>query len=83
MSLDPTKWIRYEELSQPAQAKIEQMYPYLKVDQAQFQEKQSGVFMRNINTGKVEKLMEPPRPNPKGTPATPAAAAAGSARSRR
>ena len=81
MSLDPTKWTKYEDLSQPVQAKIEQMYPYLKVDQAQFQEKHSGVFMRNINTGKVEKLLEPPRPNPKGT-TQPQAVAAG-ARSRR
>lgn len=67
MSLDPTKWIKHEDLTDPVKVKIEQMYPYLKIDQVQFQEKKSGVFMRNINTGKVEKLLEPPRPNPKAT----------------
>ena len=81
MSLDPSKWTKHEELSAPVKAKIEQMYPYLKVDQVQFQEKQSGVFMRHINTGKVEKLLEPPRPNPKG-PGTPTGTATPS-RSRR
>lgn len=85
MSLDPTKWTKYEELTKPVQAKVEQMYPYLKIDQVQFQEKQSGVFMRNINTGKVEKILEPPRPNPRGTQAPPVAAATGTgaARARR
>jgi len=83
MSLDPTKWIKYEELTQPVQAKIEQMYPYLKIDQVQFQEKQSGVFMRSINTGKVEKLLEPPRPNPRGTQAPPVPSGSGSVRARR
>jgi hypothetical protein len=82
MSLDPTKWIKYEELTKPVQNKVEQMYPYLKVDQVQFQEKKSGVFMRNINTGKVEKLLEPPRPNPRGVQ-PPAAAAAGAGRAKR
>lgn len=81
MSLDPTKWTKYEELTPPIQAKIEQMYPYLKLDQSQFQEKGSGVFVRNTNTGKVEKLLEPARPNPKGTVAPPVPAA--SSRGRR
>jgi len=68
MSLDPSKWTNYDALSEGARGKIETMYPYLKIDQAQFQEKQSGVFLRHINTGKVEKLLEPPRPTPKGRP---------------
>jgi hypothetical protein len=79
MSLDPTKWTKFEDLTPPTKAKIEQLYPYLKVDQAQFQEKKSGVFMRNIGTGKVEKLVEPPRPHARPTPA-PAPAAARSRR---
>ncbi len=68
MSLDPRKWTNYDALSEEARGKIEAMYPYLKIDQAQFQEKQSGVFLRHINTGKVEKLLEPPRPIPKARP---------------
>lgn len=61
MSLDPTKWVTYENLSGEARQRIEDLYPYLKLDQSQFQEKQSGVFIRHTNTGKVEKLLEPPR----------------------
>lgn len=61
MSLDPTKWIKYDDLTNDARQRIEAQYPYLKLDQAQFQEKTSGVFMRQLNTGKVEKLLEPPR----------------------
>jgi hypothetical protein len=79
MSLDPTKWTKYEELTPPTKAKVEQLYPYLKVDQQQFQEKKSGVFIRNINTGKVEKLVEPPRPHARPTP-VPAAVATRSRR---
>ncbi len=61
MSLDPTKWATYENISGEARQRIEDLYPYLKMDQAQFQEKESGVFIRHTNTGKVEKLLEPPR----------------------
>lgn len=61
MSLDPTKWAPYENLSGEARQRIENLYPYLKLDQSQFQEKQSGVFVRHTNTGKVEKLLEPLR----------------------
>ncbi len=61
MSLDPTKWSTYENLTGEARQRIEDLYPYLKLDQSQFQEKQSGVFIRHTNTGKVEKLLEPPR----------------------
>ena len=68
MSLDPSKWTTYTDLSEEARGKIEALYPYLKIDQAEFQEKQSGVFLRHINTGKVEKLLEPPRPIPKARP---------------
>ena len=80
MSLDPRKWTAYDKLSDEARARIEALYPYLKPDQAQFQEKQSGVFVRHTNTGKVEKLLEPPRPNP--PPMTPVPKVAAS-RSRR
>ena len=61
MSLDPTKWVLYENLSGDARQRIEGLYPYLKLEQSQFQEKQSGVFIRHTNTGKVEKLLEPIR----------------------
>ena len=64
MSLDPTKWMEYEQLSVDARKRIEALYPYLKIDQAQFQEKTSGVFWRHVNTGKVEKLLEPERKPP-------------------
>ena len=64
MSLDPTKWTSYESLSQEARQRIETLYPYLKIDQAQFQEKVSGVYLRHTNTGKVEKMLEPQRKPP-------------------
>lgn len=81
MSLDPSKWTAYDKLSQEARGRIEVLYPYLKIDQAQFQEKKSGVFVRHTNTGKVEKLLEPPRPNP--PPQRPAPRASSGGRSRR
>ena len=64
MSLDPTKWTEYESLTNQAKERIETLYPYLKIEQAQFQEKESGVFLRHTNTGKVEKMLEPLRDPP-------------------
>jgi len=59
MSMDPTKWIDFEQLSAEARGRIETLYPYLKVDQCQFQEKESGVFMKQPNSVKTEKLLDP------------------------
>ena len=82
MSLDPRKWTEFESLSEGVRTRVEALYPYLKIDQAQFQEKDSGVFVRHTNTGKVEKLLEPPRPQPPPAAATTPSRAAG-VRSRR
>ena len=59
MSMDPTKWIDFDQLSAEARGRIETLYPYLKVDHCQFQEKDSGVFMRQANSVKIEKLLDP------------------------
>jgi len=59
MSMDPTKWTGFSELSNGVQQKIEAVYPYLKIDQCIFQEKASGVFMRQNNSVKIEKLLDP------------------------
>ena len=60
MSMDPTKWISFDKLSSDARTRIEQFYPYLKLENCQFQEKHSGVFMRQGNGVKIEKLLDPP-----------------------
>ena len=59
MSMDPTKWIEFNQLSAGVQKKIETVYPYLKIDQCVFQEKSSGVFMKQGNSVKIEKLLDP------------------------
>jgi len=59
MSMDPHKWVEFEELTGFAQERIGVLYPYLKVDQCTFQEKDSGVFMKQANSVKVEKLLDP------------------------
>ena len=59
MSMDPTKWIGFNQLSSGVQKKIETVYPYLKIDQCVFQEKTSGVFMKQGNSVKIEKLLDP------------------------
>jgi hypothetical protein len=74
MSMDPHKWITFDKLSPSARQRIEAIYPYLKVEQCQFQEKTSGVFMKQGNSVKIEKLLDPARTPLKAQPATAAAA---------
>jgi len=71
MSMDPTKWVAYDKLTQLARQRIETVYPYLKLDSCLFQEKPSGVFFKQANSVKIEKLLDPQR-----TPAPSAAAVA-------
>lgn len=59
MSMDPSKWITFEELTPDTRGRIETIYPYLKLDQCLFQDKISGVFMKAINNVKIEKLLDP------------------------
>jgi hypothetical protein len=82
MSMDPNKWISFDKLSLDARQRIETIYPYLKLEHCVFQEKTSGVFMKQANSVKIEKLLDPqqrfmPRPPP------PPVAAATSTRGRR
>ncbi len=65
MSMDPSKWIPFDKLSQGTRERIETVYPYLKVEQCLFQDKVSGVFMKAINNVKIEKLLDPDRGKPK------------------
>ena len=67
MSMDPSKWITFETLSQDTREQIETIYPYLKLDQCLFQDKASGVFMKAINNVKIEKLLDPERMRSKVT----------------
>jgi hypothetical protein len=64
MSMDPSKWIAFANLTQPNRQRIETLYPYLKVEQCVFQEKASGVFVKQGNSVKIEKLLDPPRTAP-------------------
>ncbi len=64
MSMDPSKWIVFEKLPDFARERIETVYPYLKVQQCMFQAKDSGVYMKQGNSVKIEKLLDPPRPAP-------------------
>jgi hypothetical protein len=73
--MDPTKWIPFEKLSQRTRERIEIVYPYLKLDHCQFQDKESGVFMKAVNNVKIEKLLDPAGPE---TPETPEAKPAAS-----
>lgn len=68
MSMDPTKWITYDKLTPQTRQRIETVYPYLKLEHCVFQEKPSGVFFKQANSVKIEKLLDPQR--------TPAPAAA-------
>ncbi|MDH4224844.1 MAG: hypothetical protein OEW12_04280 [Deltaproteobacteria bacterium] len=61
MGVDPNKWTQFDLLTPESQKRIGQLYPYLKPEQGVFSEKLAGVFIRNISTGKVEKLLEMPR----------------------
>lgn len=65
MSMDPSKWIEFEQLPDTARERIEAIYPYLKLNQCMFQSKDSGVFMKQSNSVKIEKLLDPPRDLPK------------------
>lgn len=59
MSMDPSKWVGFQDLTGETQTRVETTYPYLKTDLCQFQEKNSGVFMRQGNGVKIEKLLDP------------------------
>jgi hypothetical protein len=83
--MDPNKWIAFDKLSLDARQRIETIYPYLKLEHCVFQEKASGVFMKQANSVKIEKLLDPtqrsmPRPPP---PPPPAPAATTGTRGRR
>jgi hypothetical protein len=76
--MDPTKWVPFDRLSDRARERIQQYYPYLKLDHCVFQEKPSGVFMKAVNNVKIEKLLDVERPgmatsSPPAAPAAPAA----------
>lgn len=72
MSMDPTKWIPYDRLTDRTKDRVQQYYPYLKLDHCVFQEKDSGVYMKAVNNVKIEKLLDPetstvppPTPSPR------------------
>jgi hypothetical protein len=73
--MDPKKWIPFDKLSDTTRDRITTMYPYLKLDQCLFQDKHSGVFMKQVNNVKIEKLLDPDR-----QPAVKPAASGGRAR---
>ncbi|MDH4120592.1 MAG: hypothetical protein OEV94_02675 [Deltaproteobacteria bacterium] len=79
MGHDPNKWTKYAELSDPARKRMETLYPYLKPDSGLFLEKKAGVFIKYLNTGKVEKLLETQRPNQKTASSGPRTVKAASA----
>lgn len=64
MSMDPSKWIDFANLPDVARERIEAVYPYLKVQQCMFQSKDSGVYMKQGNSVKIEKLLDPLRSVP-------------------
>ncbi len=72
MSMDPSKWIEFESLPDQARERIETIYPYLKINQCMFQDKDSGVYMKQGNSVKIEKLLDPisntPKPPAKASP---------------
>lgn len=70
MSMDPSKWISFEQLPDTARERIEAVYPYLKINLCMFQSKDSGVFMKQGNSVKIEKLLDPPRDNAKAPAAS-------------
>ncbi len=83
MSMDPTKWITFDKLTLGTRQRIETIYPYLKLEQCLFQEKPSGVFMKQANSVKIEKLLDPQQRSLPRPPAPPAAAAAAATRGRK
>ena len=62
MSMDPSKWIGYTMLSDHTRKRLDSIYPYVNLENSQFQEKESGVFMRQNNSVKIEKLLDEERP---------------------
>ena len=83
MSMDPKKWVPYEQLTADARKRIEELYPYLKTEQCLFQEKDSGVFMRHSNGVKVEKLLDEPNLPPGRSQQQAASSGGSSSRSRK
>jgi hypothetical protein len=83
MSMDPSKWIAFDKLTQGAKQRIETIYPYLKLEHCLFQEKHSGVFMKQANSVKIEKLLDPQQRSMPRPPPPPAAPAVTSTRGRR
>ncbi|MDH4248385.1 MAG: hypothetical protein OEW39_11280 [Deltaproteobacteria bacterium] len=82
MSMDPSKWIPFETLSERTKERITTAYPYLKLDHSVFQDKASGVFMKQTNNVKIEKLLDPEnarhaRPIPVPAPPSPPASGSG------
>lgn len=75
MSMDPSKWIPFEKLSERTRERIQQVYPYLKLDHYVYQDKHSGVFMKQHNNVKIEKLLDPEGAT--APPPEPPAAASG------
>ena len=71
MSMDPSKWIPFDQLSSQTKERVETIYPYLKLDQCVFQDKDSGVFMKQVNSVKIEKLLDPENMPGKSTPPSP------------
>jgi len=61
--MDPRKWIPFDQLTAETQERINTVYPYLKLDHCVFQDKFSGVFMKQTNNVKIEKLLDPNSPN--------------------
>jgi len=72
MSMDPNKWVPFDKLSPETRGRVETLYPYLKLEQCMFQDKHSGVFMKQINSVKIEKLLDPENmPGKQAAPPTP------------
>ncbi len=63
MNMDPHQWVEFAGLTDGARERIDTIYPYLKTGQCTFQEKESGVFMKQANSVKVEKLLDPAQPD--------------------
>lgn len=57
--MDPSKWIPFDQLGDSTRDRITTIYPYLKLDLSVFQDKDSGVFMKQTNNVKIEKLLDP------------------------
>lgn len=75
MSMDPSKWVSFDKLTLGTRQRIETIYPYLKLEQCLFQEKPSGTFMKQANSVKIEKLLDPTQRTLPRPPTPPPAAA--------